>query len=247
VVHRDLKPSNILVVDPELSLRPCVKIADFGICKISEPAASTDTATGMLLGTPSYMAPEQIVFEPVTAKTDVYALGEILYEMLVGERLFGRDVDDIFRRKLERDPIEVSLPPELPARDELRALIRRCIAYRPEDRPTAREVAEAVASIASHGRPRRSKRRIAFGVVSAGFIAGLIATLLILPLFTSRPPIVARSIVEAPAIAAPAIPETPAIEETPPQIEPELDLPARTDKPAPKKSLPFKRKELPQW
>jgi serine/threonine-protein kinase len=92
VLHRDLKPENILLLDGDAS----VKVLDFGVAKIlsdradEETALGTMTVTGMALGTPAYMAPEQLRGEPVDARADVFSLGVIAYEMLTGELPFGR-------------------------------------------------------------------------------------------------------------------------------------------------------------
>jgi serine/threonine-protein kinase len=90
VVHRDLKPSNILVSEPqpETSAPGFVKLLDFGIAKLldeSNPSGSNRTQTGLFLMTPQYAAPEQVRGGEITTATDVYALGLLLYEMLVGE------------------------------------------------------------------------------------------------------------------------------------------------------------------
>jgi serine/threonine-protein kinase len=88
VVHRDLKPSNILVTEDDDG-RPQVKLLDFGIAKlISDDALDAPglTRTGMRVLTPEYAAPEQVRGEPISAATDVYALGVLLYELLTGQR-----------------------------------------------------------------------------------------------------------------------------------------------------------------
>lgn len=79
VVHRDLKPENVILTDTG-----GVKIVDFGIAHVDEPAATRLTRTGSLLGTPAYMAPEQLLGQPVDARADIYALGVILAEMVLG-------------------------------------------------------------------------------------------------------------------------------------------------------------------
>jgi eukaryotic-like serine/threonine-protein kinase len=95
VVHRDLKPENIFVSE---SLH--VTVLDFGIAKVleSEEGAAKLTETGAVLGTPHYMAPEQVFGEGVDARTDVWALGVILYEMLAGKRpIDGENYGQVFK------------------------------------------------------------------------------------------------------------------------------------------------------
>lgn len=92
VLHRDLKPENILLLDGDAA----VKVLDFRVAKVlsdrvnEETALGTMTVTGVALGTPAYMAPEQLRGQPVDARTDVFSLGVIAYEMLTGELPFGR-------------------------------------------------------------------------------------------------------------------------------------------------------------
>lgn len=99
IVHRDVKPANVILragssgVRPDLPLPPDVEpvLTDFGVAHIAD--ASTRTATGTVLGTPAYMSPEQIRGESVDARTDIYSLGIMLYEMLSGELPFVSDSD----------------------------------------------------------------------------------------------------------------------------------------------------------
>ena len=89
VVHRDLKPDNIMLVERD-GQRDVVKILDFGIAKVTEPASGQEVLTqaGVIFGTPEYLSPEQAVGESVDARADLYAAGVILYEMLAGRRPF---------------------------------------------------------------------------------------------------------------------------------------------------------------
>lgn len=85
IVHRDLKPANILVT--EINNNPVVKIIDFGIAKITQDAAFAapfKTDLGYFMGTPAYMSPEQASMEPIDTRSDIYALGAVLYELLCG-------------------------------------------------------------------------------------------------------------------------------------------------------------------
>jgi serine/threonine-protein kinase len=92
VVHRDLKPDNIMLVERD-GQRDVVKILDFGIAKVTEPASGQEALTqaGVIFGTPEYLSPEQALGEPVDPRADLYAAGVILYEMLVGRRPFESD------------------------------------------------------------------------------------------------------------------------------------------------------------
>ncbi len=110
VVHRDIKPGNIMIL-----ARGQVKIMDFGIARMRQ--ADFKTSTGMVLGTPKYMSPEQIAGEPVDHRSDIFSLGIVLYEMLTGTRLFaGEDVPQITHNvtNVEHEP-PTHVNPELPA------------------------------------------------------------------------------------------------------------------------------------
>jgi serine/threonine protein kinase len=84
VVHRDVKPSNILLPEPDWPL-----LADFGIAKTLEQTGDSLTAVGQVIGTAAYMAPEQAAGEPVDARTDLYAVGVLLFELVTGQTPFG--------------------------------------------------------------------------------------------------------------------------------------------------------------
>jgi serine/threonine-protein kinase len=109
VVHRDIKPGNIMLLE-----RGAVKIMDFGIARMR--FSEHKTSTGMVLGTPRYMSPEQIGGQPVDQRSDVFSLGTVLYEMLTQTSLFaGQDVNQIAHNVANAEPAPPSrVHPELP-------------------------------------------------------------------------------------------------------------------------------------
>jgi len=110
VVHRDVKPGNIMLLE-----RGAVKIMDFGIARMRH-ADTSKTSTGMVLGTPRYMSPEQIGGQPVDQRSDIFSLGTVLYEMLTQTTLFaGQDVSQIAHSVTNTEPAPPSrLQPGLP-------------------------------------------------------------------------------------------------------------------------------------
>jgi serine/threonine-protein kinase len=109
IVHRDIKPSNILF-DPTTGT---VKVTDFGSARVADTAA---TRSGVMLGTPAYMAPEQLAGADATPQCDLYALGVLLFELLIGRRPFEADsMGDLLARIAHQTPPRVRmLRPELP-------------------------------------------------------------------------------------------------------------------------------------
>jgi serine/threonine-protein kinase len=142
LVHRDVKPANILIGDDG-----AVKVADFGIAKAEE--ADDLTKTGMVLGTAAYVAPEQILAQPLSGKADQYALGCVLYEALSGRQPFkGDSAVATAALRLEREPTPLrTVRTDVP--HSLDEIVMRAMARRPEDRfPSAGHLADALSLFA---------------------------------------------------------------------------------------------------
>jgi eukaryotic-like serine/threonine-protein kinase len=140
VIHRDIKPANIFLLTDG-----SVKVADFGIAHIE---ASNLTQVGTVMGTPSYMSPEQIMGLPVDGRSDLFSAGVILYQFLTGERPFAGSAATTMQKVLKEDPLPPStLNVQLsPAMD---AVVRKALAKRADERfQTAQEFADAVRAAA---------------------------------------------------------------------------------------------------
>lgn len=140
VVHRDLKPENILVVAPEDEFElESVRVVDFGLAKLLADAGGT--STGAVVGTPFYMSPEQCLGEPLDARSDVYSLGAMFYEMLSGLRPFEAEtVSGVINRHLQEPPPPFDFSLGIPRRVSMG--IMHALAKDPEVRPqTATELA----------------------------------------------------------------------------------------------------------
>jgi predicted Ser/Thr protein kinase len=155
VIHRDLKPSNILL-SPDEESSEIPKIIDFGLAKTAASPGAALTRAGQIVGTPQYMAPEQIARKEVDARTDVYALGSVLYAMLCGRPPFADNNDDmqlLFKQVHEPvEPVRSHAPHVSP---ELEAVIMRALEKAPADRfQSARELARALVPAVEKRAPR---------------------------------------------------------------------------------------------
>jgi serine/threonine-protein kinase len=170
VVHRDIKPSNLLVTSDGR-----LKITDFGIAKVD---ALRHTQTGVMIGTPAYMAPERYTGAGIDQRCDVYSVGVLCYELLTGRRPFGGELTEMIYRICHAPPAAVSaVRPGLP--DLIDRVIAKALAKDPAARyQTAQEFAAALAEVReSPGRRSGSEaRREAHAGSAASGISAVAAT-----------------------------------------------------------------------
>jgi serine/threonine-protein kinase len=160
IVHRDIKPENIYITTREG--RDFVKLLDFGIAHMPERGSTeSGTGRGVVMGTPPYMAPEQATAQAVDHRSDLYAVGAVLYGLLTGKLLFRRNnlqelLEDVAFSKAPVPSADATLPDCV--RDELDALVARCLAKSPDDRPAnaselGAELSTIAARLAAGGEP----------------------------------------------------------------------------------------------
>lgn len=233
VVHRDLKPTNIMVVDTDEG--EAVKVLDFGIVKLmtdeSSPTADI-TVGGRFLGTPRYTAPEQVSRLPIDARTDIYALGIVIYEMLTGAPPFSGDPMQVLVSHV-KDPVPpLSERAAHPIPPEVEAIVTRCLRKVPDNRfPDADSLIAAIGDVLDEhsgravgvlGPPTVDVRALGDPDITAarpmpvggksrlGLVIGVVVALLVLGIGVALlgddrdPP------VEQPAVAARAIADPPA-------------------------------------
>jgi serine/threonine protein kinase len=178
IVHRDLKPENLA-----FAADGTIKILDFGLAGLAGAASEarceasrTHTAAGVVMGTTAYLSPEQARGGPADARSDIFVVGAILYEMLAGQRAFeGATPADTISDVLHRDPPELATETREPLPAGLVRILRRCLEKEPDDRfQSARDLAFALegltgfASRLATPSARESPRR---GWVSGGALA----------------------------------------------------------------------------
>jgi serine/threonine protein kinase len=151
VVHRDIKPANLMLTADE-----AVKITDFGTAKILQIGTAQ---TSHVMGTPSYMSPEQVKGKPVDGRSDIFSLGVILYELMTGEKPFpGQNITTVIYKIINEDPISPrSLDSSI--HPGLSAVITRALAKEPSARyQTCQELLDALKNYHETGNPEATVR-----------------------------------------------------------------------------------------
>jgi eukaryotic-like serine/threonine-protein kinase len=134
VIHRDLKPSNIMLTPTDGE--EVVKLLDFGLVKLMSQEGTGITETGVFLGSPTYIAPEQVQQHAVDVRTDVYSLGIIMYECLSGLAPFTGDTVHLLGAHVKSPPPPLTMKyPDLQISDRLKSLIYACLEKKPDKRP----------------------------------------------------------------------------------------------------------------
>ncbi|HEX4913062.1 MAG TPA: protein kinase, partial [Vicinamibacterales bacterium] len=201
IIHRDLKPANIKVRDDGM-----VKILDFGLAKAMDSTAGVHnpgslansptittpmTQAGLILGTAAYMSPEQAKGRVVDKRSDVWAFGCVLYEMLTGRRAFdGEDVTDTIAAVVRGEPDWNALPADTPP--QIRLLLKRSLdkdrRSRIADISVARFLIDETIPAPLPAAPASTRsRRSAIAAAAAGLIIGVVATAMAWQAFTPRP------------------------------------------------------------
>lgn len=175
VVHRDIKPANIMLLENDT-----VKIADFGIARMEE---SEFTQTGMVMGTPQYISPEQRLGQRVDARTDLYSTGAVLYELLTGQKASpGMSANTLWSRINDAETTKLETT-DAKTQRIFHTVVVKALAKDPDDRfASAQEFSQAIANARPTPESEKSRRPqgIWFGLI-AGIVVITVAYLLSKP------------------------------------------------------------------
>ncbi len=247
LVHRDIKPSNIFL---SRDLKP--KLLDFGTALAPTPRDAKDKGTRQLVGTPNYMSPEQAKGEPLDARSDIFSLGTILYELLTGRRAFdGRTIDETLEQVLSARPRAVDkIRPETP--EPLLAIVRKAMERDPANRyQKASDFRNALADFVDGSRapgadlsaatrpadftpPPSARIGLKLVLGAAALLAAAVVIFIALRPEPAPPPPVVD------AVPVPVTPAPPPVAETPPES---VTAPAEDLKPAETKAAMRRRSE----
>src|SRR3989441_8024269 len=206
VIHRDIKPSNVRIASDG-----SVKIMDFGIARLQ---SADSTGSGAILGTPTYMAPEQITNGPITPATDVFGVGCLLYELLTYQKPFeGESVHGVLYQVLTTDPRPLrTSAPSIPA--SLERVVIRAMAKAPQDRyESAKQMRATLVGIraALSGAGETTTQRISLGTLSDAVVSLIRPTSLRARLFVLGPLATVAVVLASLSLRGPpAAPATPA-------------------------------------
>lgn len=146
IIHRDIKPSNLMIC-PDQNKSPQPKLIDFGVSRPNDFDSSLETITalGSLIGTPSYMSPEQCKGERAQSKSDIYSLGCVMYQCLTGAPPFSADSSlEMMQKHLHELPLSLK---STSGDTKLSELIMSCLEKNPENRPTAKDLQKRLKSL----------------------------------------------------------------------------------------------------
>ncbi|MBA3465186.1 MAG: serine/threonine protein kinase [Deltaproteobacteria bacterium] len=230
-IHRDLKPDNVYLINKDDGW-PDIKLLDFGLAKLMPEAgqAAFITKTGVMIGTPEYMSPEQARALPVDYRTDIYALGILMFEILAGERPFPSMGGDAFAmlqcHAEEPAPALASVISGLP--DEMNQLVDAMLSKEPAARPSLAAVRTVIRRLRSMKLPTKSVAGLEMAAFSN---PGMSAQIGIDPARVGAQPVVTTSLPTQPSVPSLKTPEEPPA--APPEAE---DIMATTPRRAPRSS-----------